>query len=301
MEAAAPGSEALDVTDLRVVPGYVDLQCNGGFGIDLAREPERLWELAGLLPRLGVTAWLPTVVTNGNGAIDRALATLTAGPPDGWTGAHPLGQLPELGDEGVIVLAQPHVDGGADLRWVAPDGAAVVGQHRTLVGDGLRRHEGHVPPVGVLGGDPQRSLLAAAPDPDRELGLDRLGLAAGLGELHVGAVEVRHLLAQQPADRLDGLLEEIQALAGVPHFETAVASVKDKVPLLVVTRSEKGAIAVSGEERAEVGAEPVAAVDERSKCCETLAQVPIVVQRFDQKLAQALVARRKIAKLQLTL
>jgi sugar/nucleoside kinase (ribokinase family) len=50
---------------------------------------------------------------------------------------------------------------------------------------------------------------------------------------------------------------EIQALAGVPHFETAIASVKDRVQLLVVTRSEKGAIAVRGDERAEVGAEPV--------------------------------------------
>jgi sugar/nucleoside kinase (ribokinase family) len=53
---------------------------------------------------------------------------------------------------------------------------------------------------------------------------------------------------------------EIQALAGVPHFETAVASVKDKVATLVVTRSEKGAIAISGGERAEVSAEPVGAV-----------------------------------------
>jgi sugar/nucleoside kinase (ribokinase family) len=53
---------------------------------------------------------------------------------------------------------------------------------------------------------------------------------------------------------------EIQALAGVPHFETAVASVTDKVPLLVVTRSEKGAIAVAGGERVEVSAEPVDAV-----------------------------------------
>ena len=53
---------------------------------------------------------------------------------------------------------------------------------------------------------------------------------------------------------------EIQALAGVPHFETAVAATAARVPLLVVTRSEKGAIAVRGEERAEVGAEPVAQV-----------------------------------------
>jgi sugar/nucleoside kinase (ribokinase family) len=53
---------------------------------------------------------------------------------------------------------------------------------------------------------------------------------------------------------------EVQALAGVPHFETAVASAAARVPLLVVTRSEKGAIAVAGGERAEVGAEPVAKI-----------------------------------------
>ena len=50
---------------------------------------------------------------------------------------------------------------------------------------------------------------------------------------------------------------EIQALAGVPHLETAVSAVKDKVETLVVTRSELGAIAVRGGERAEVPAEPI--------------------------------------------
>jgi len=50
---------------------------------------------------------------------------------------------------------------------------------------------------------------------------------------------------------------EVQALAGVPHFETAVSSIGARVSLLVVTRSEKGAIAIAGGERAEVGAEPV--------------------------------------------
>ncbi|MDQ4086640.1 MAG: adenosine kinase [Pseudomonadota bacterium] len=53
---------------------------------------------------------------------------------------------------------------------------------------------------------------------------------------------------------------EIQALAGVPHFETAVAAVEGKVETLVVTRSEKGAIGVARGQRAEVPAEPVAAV-----------------------------------------
>src|SRR5690349_5974953 len=50
---------------------------------------------------------------------------------------------------------------------------------------------------------------------------------------------------------------EIEALAGVAHIESAVAAVKDKVETLVVTRSEEGALATRGAERAEVPAEPI--------------------------------------------
>jgi sugar/nucleoside kinase (ribokinase family) len=50
---------------------------------------------------------------------------------------------------------------------------------------------------------------------------------------------------------------EIQELAAVPHLETAIAAVRDKVGTLVVTRSEKGALATQGGERADVAAEPV--------------------------------------------
>ena len=53
---------------------------------------------------------------------------------------------------------------------------------------------------------------------------------------------------------------EIQALAGVPHLDSAIAAVAPKVDTLVVTRSEKGAIALRGGERVEVPAEPVEAV-----------------------------------------
>ena len=50
---------------------------------------------------------------------------------------------------------------------------------------------------------------------------------------------------------------EIQAMAGVAHVETAVAAFRDKVETLVVTRSEKGALATQRGERADVPAEPV--------------------------------------------
>ncbi len=53
---------------------------------------------------------------------------------------------------------------------------------------------------------------------------------------------------------------EILSLNETDDFEAAVATTAAKVPLLVVTRSEKGALAVSGGERAEVPAEPIAEV-----------------------------------------
>ena len=50
---------------------------------------------------------------------------------------------------------------------------------------------------------------------------------------------------------------EIVELAGTSDFDAAVAAVAPKVAILVVTRSEQGAIAVSGGERASVPAEPI--------------------------------------------
>ena len=50
---------------------------------------------------------------------------------------------------------------------------------------------------------------------------------------------------------------EVEALAGVAHLESAVAAIAPKVGTLVVTRSEDGALAVRGGERADVPAEPI--------------------------------------------
>lgn len=53
---------------------------------------------------------------------------------------------------------------------------------------------------------------------------------------------------------------ELAAMTGEDDFETGLEALAPKVPLLVVTRSEKGAVAVSGGERVGVPAEPVEAV-----------------------------------------
>jgi sugar/nucleoside kinase (ribokinase family) len=53
---------------------------------------------------------------------------------------------------------------------------------------------------------------------------------------------------------------EIVSLTQAPDLAGALAAIEGKLPLLVVTRSEHGALAISGNERAEVAAEPVAKV-----------------------------------------
>ena len=50
---------------------------------------------------------------------------------------------------------------------------------------------------------------------------------------------------------------EILALAGVPHLETAVATIAPKIETLVVTRGAAGALAIRSGERVDIPAEPV--------------------------------------------
>jgi sugar/nucleoside kinase (ribokinase family) len=50
---------------------------------------------------------------------------------------------------------------------------------------------------------------------------------------------------------------EIEEMAGIANFDEAVAAFAGKVPTLVVTRSEHGAVALRGDERASVPAEPI--------------------------------------------
>lgn len=88
--APATGAGILDATGCTVTPGFIDVQCNGGFGIDLARSPERLWELGARLASTGVTTWVPTIVSTPPEVAERAIAAL-ASRPDGYLGAEPLG------------------------------------------------------------------------------------------------------------------------------------------------------------------------------------------------------------------
>ncbi|MXO60438.1 adenosine kinase [Altererythrobacter salegens] len=73
--------------------------------------------------------------------------------------------------------------------------------------------------------------------------------------------DFRQLIDEGLIDILFANHVELAALTGEDDFEDGIAALRDKVPVLVVTRSEKGAVAVSGGERAEVAAEPTEVVD----------------------------------------
>ena len=151
IESTAIESTAMDSVDcdgLVISPGFIDLQCNGAVGVDITSEPHRIAEVAAALPRFGVTAFLPTVITSPLGtrraAIDAfvdarwpsagaiPLGLHFEGPvisPD-RLGAHPrryvvdsrelCDEIDEWIESGAVALVTlaPEVDGAIDL--IAP-------------------------------------------------------------------------------------------------------------------------------------------------------------------------------------
>jgi len=69
--------------------------------------------------------------------------------------------------------------------------------------------------------------------------------------------DLKRLLDERRIDILFANEDEILMLAGAADCETAIAAVAPLVETLVVTRSERGAIAERGGERAQVPAEPI--------------------------------------------
>jgi len=72
-----------------VAPGFVDLQINGGFGVEVGDAADAIALLARELPRTGVTAFLPTLITSPPDLYPRAVAAF--GAARGSPGAQPIG------------------------------------------------------------------------------------------------------------------------------------------------------------------------------------------------------------------
>ena len=84
-------AEVIEAGGLTAVPGLIDLQFNGGFGLDFTADPTTIWDVAAQLPQHGVTTFLPTIITSPLATVARAQAVLRDGPPREFVGARPLG------------------------------------------------------------------------------------------------------------------------------------------------------------------------------------------------------------------
>jgi N-acetylglucosamine-6-phosphate deacetylase len=158
-EGEATSLTRMDAAGLMVVPGFIDLQINGGFGHDFTARPEAIWDVGACLPRHGVTAFLPTLVSSPPEVVHRAMAALRAGPPADYAGARPLGlhcEGPMLaerrrGAHQIRHLRQPSLriiegwTGTAGVRMVtiAPELPGAEAAIRELVERGIVVSAGH--------------------------------------------------------------------------------------------------------------------------------------------------------------
>lgn len=109
----APGGASVQAEI--IAPGYIDLQVNGGYGVEVTDGAEALRTLARRLPETGVTRFLPTVVSSPDDCYrDLALSIEAVGNA---AGARPLG----LHLEGPLLSSQRAGAHAADVI-MAPSG-----------------------------------------------------------------------------------------------------------------------------------------------------------------------------------
>ncbi|MCA1718544.1 MAG: amidohydrolase family protein [Actinobacteria bacterium] len=171
-----------EYTDRLLCPGFVDLQVNGAFGVDVATEPERVPELSRKLLATGTTSYLPALISSPLTLYREALPILSnlarEGVPGGAEvlgvhlegpfinvgkkGAHPadhvvpadvnlLDDLLDLGPVRMLTLA-PELEGAAELtRTAARRGVVVCAGHSNATFElAYRAFEGEVAGVTHL-------------------------------------------------------------------------------------------------------------------------------------------------------
>lgn len=162
--------------DLYLAPGLIDLQVNGYGGIDLNADiltPEQVLALTEAMARLGVTTFLPTLITGSEGRIVTGLKAIaearrrfdlvrhavpfvhvegpSISPEDGPRGAHPLPHVraPSLAEfarwqaasgelVGLVTLAPEYAEAPDYIRAVTAAGVVVALGHTAATPEQIR-------------------------------------------------------------------------------------------------------------------------------------------------------------------
>jgi N-acetylglucosamine-6-phosphate deacetylase len=170
-QAAAPhtGGKSIDGRGWIAVPGYIDIQVNGAYGLDFTEQPEGLLTVAERLPSSGVVAFLPTFITSPlEGYHRKLLAVAHAKKADGpgarvlgahlegpfldlaARGAHPVAYFREPTPENLacfdpieavslVTLAVEHPDGLRAVAWLRERGVTVSIGHSAATAEQARQ------------------------------------------------------------------------------------------------------------------------------------------------------------------
>lgn len=118
-----PGAERVDLGTGTLVPGFVDLQVNGYYGVEFAAAGVDGWAaVAGRLPETGVTAFLPTFISAPMPQLAGALRCAQSIIPAVTAGARVLG----VHVEGPFLA--PRRPGAHNPDWLVPPSPAAVGE-----------------------------------------------------------------------------------------------------------------------------------------------------------------------------
>ena len=74
-DAVSDSLTIFDLPDYDLVPGFVELQINGAFGVDFTQDPTKVWQVGRRLTELGITIFLPTIITSPLDSVQHAIRT----------------------------------------------------------------------------------------------------------------------------------------------------------------------------------------------------------------------------------
>lgn len=240
-----PESLPSDVLKAEIVsPGLIDLQVNGGFGVDVGEDPEALRQLAARLPETGVTAFLPTIISSPAEHYPRVFAAFAAaqdasgarmlglhleGPflAPARKGAHPLACIEAASDDlFATLIAEPSVR----LMTLAPERPGGLERIRQLRERGILASLGHTDAdletfvAGVDAGAAMATHLYNAMSPFGHRAPGAIGAALVDDRITIGLIADgvhSHPASLQLAVRAKGperiaLVTDMMAAAGMP-------------------------------------------------------------------------------------
>lgn len=188
--------QTVDAAGLIVSPGLIDIQINGGFGHDFTQDPTTIWETGARLPELGVTSFVPTVVTSPDEVTDLAIDVVSNRRPHDYSGAEVLGLhfegpwiSPEMhGAHNPAHLASPDV--ATAKRWAESGVVRIVTMAPELEGAGdvgrLLQEAGIVVSIGHTNAD--HATAKTALDDYATLATHLFNQMTGLGHREPGTV-----------------------------------------------------------------------------------------------------------------